>query len=68
MPEMDGFQATKILRDLMRNKKIPEIPIVALTANTSDNDKKACLQAGMADHLGKPLCEENLKRVLRKYQ
>jgi len=67
MPEMDGYQATRKLKEMMRSKKIPEIPIVALTANTSDNDKKACLKSGMADHLGKPLREEDLQRVLRKY-
>ncbi len=67
MPIMDGYQTTKALRDLMETGKIPEIPIVALTANDSQNDKIACLKVGMKDHLSKPLQKSELRRVLKAY-
>jgi len=67
MPEMDGYQATKILRDLMRLGKIPEIPIVALTANNNESDKKACLKAGMCEYLSKPLTDNDLMNLFKKY-
>ncbi|KAF2078150.1 hypothetical protein CYY_000534 [Polysphondylium violaceum] len=63
MPEMDGFEATKIIRDLEKNKSIkpppshkhPHIIIVALTANSGYEDKQKCLQVGMNDFLQKPI-------------
>jgi len=64
MPGMDGYEATRHLKKLMEEQKIPEIPIVAFTANTSEADKEACLQAGMVAHLGKPLNEPDLLAVL----
>ena len=67
MPIMDGYQTTKALRDLMESGKIPEIPIVASTANDSQNDKIACLKVGMKDHLSKPLQKSELRRVLKAY-
>jgi len=67
MPVMDGYETTKALKDLMREKKIPEIPIVALTANDSEIDRQLCAEIGMCDHLSKPLKESALKRILYKY-
>jgi len=67
MPVMDGYQTTKKLKELMEAKKIPSIPIVALTANDTEADREACLKVGMADHLGKPLKESELTRVLKKH-
>jgi len=67
MPVMDGYQTTRKLRELMEAEEIPLIPIVALTANNTEADRIACLQAGMADHLGKPLKEIDLTKILKKY-
>ena len=67
MPIMDGYQASKELKELMNRGKVPRIPIIALTANSSEVDKKACFKVGMVDHLSKPLDEEDLKRVMEKY-
>jgi len=67
MPVMDGYQTTKALRKLMESRKIPAVPIVALTANGTEADKKACLEAGMSDHLTKPLKESELVRILKKF-
>jgi CheY-like chemotaxis protein len=66
MPEMDGLDATRRIRALPE-QKLAELPIVAMTANVSQEDIDACIEAGMNDHLGKPICLEELYRVLIKY-
>jgi len=67
MPIMDGYQTTKALKEMMESKKIKEIPIVALTANDTDADRKACKEVGMCDFLSKPLSQTELARILKKY-
>jgi len=67
MPVMDGYETTKELRDLMKRGEIPEVPIIALTANDSELARKKCEQAGMCGHLSKPLDEKELKIILKKY-
>ena len=52
MPEMDGFTATNILRS---NEEHQNIPIVAMTANAMQGDREKSIQAGMVDHITKPL-------------
>ncbi len=54
MPVMDGYQATRKIRSLER-KDLSEIPIIALTANVLDEDKKKALSNGMNAHIAKPL-------------
>jgi signal transduction histidine kinase/CheY-like chemotaxis protein len=54
MPEMDGFQATKAIRE-MDAPKAKTIPIIALTANAFKEDIDRCLESGMNDHLSKPI-------------
>jgi two-component system, sensor histidine kinase and response regulator len=63
MPEMDGITATKVIRD----KGYTEIPIVALTAHAQEEDREACLSAGMNDHITKPLKREKLYDLLRTW-
>ncbi|MBA4368162.1 MAG: hypothetical protein C0403_11065 [Desulfobacterium sp.] len=63
MPEMDGITATKVIRD----KGCTEIPIVALTAHAREEDREACLSAGMNDHITKPLKREKLYDLLRTW-
>ena len=66
MPEMDGFEATERIRSLdLPNAK--EIPIVAMTANVFKEDIEHCLEAGMNDHVGKPIDYENMIDKLKKY-
>ena len=66
MPEMDGFQATKLIR---RSNSLPDeivnIPIIALTANAIKGDEQACYKAGMNDYLAKPITLNILKQKLR---
>jgi len=66
MPEMDGYEATKRIRAL-DSEYAKTIPIVAMTANVFREDIEACLQAGMNDHVGKPLDFEEVIAILHKY-
>ena len=64
MPEMDGLEATTLIR------KIPgkaELPIVAMTANVLDEDREQCLAAGMCDFLGKPFEPQELQQILQRW-
>ncbi len=61
MPEMNGFEATQAILAQLRERAPP---IIACTASVLDQDKQACLDAGMVDHLAKPIKRERLLEVL----
>jgi two-component system, sensor histidine kinase and response regulator len=61
MPEMDGFETTLEIRKRERDSNSKRIPIIALTANAMDQDREDCLNAGMDDHLAKPLSRQQLQ-------
>lgn len=65
MPVMDGYQASREIRSL-ESKDLAEIPIIALTANTFDEDKKKALSNGMNAYVAKPIDVEILYETLRK--
>ncbi|WP_237763924.1 PAS domain S-box protein [Terrimicrobium sacchariphilum] len=64
MPEMDGLEATRNVRQLERERQIPPAVIVALTAGVSEADRQSCTEAGMDLFLGKPFTGESLNRIL----
>ncbi len=63
MPVMDGYTTTRHIRSMF-DRQLSSIPVVAMTANAFDEDKKQCLEAGMNDHISKPVDPERLKQVL----
>ncbi len=65
MPEMDGLQATRAIRQ--HSKWGAEVPIIAITANAFAKDREACLEAGMSDYLSKPIREAALRSMLDKW-
>lgn len=67
MPVMDGYEATRRIREGAAGVHNKNIPIVALTANVSDEDRQLCFAAGMNDFLGKPINLDALKTVLHKF-
>ena len=68
LPEMDGYQITKCIREFeMKNNVENPVPIIALTANTYDNDKEKCFRAGMNDYLSKPFSSIQLIEMVEKY-
>ncbi|MDR2133015.1 MAG: response regulator [Clostridiales Family XIII bacterium] len=66
MPEMDGYEATRRIRSFDA-PQAREIPIVAMTANVFREDVERCLEAGMNDHVGKPLDLEDVLKKLHKF-
>ena len=52
MPVMDGVTATRAIR---RRKQLGDLPVIAMTANAMAGDRDRCLQAGMNDHIAKPI-------------
>lgn len=66
MPIMDGYQATQEIRKL-KNRKLADIPIIAMTANAFEEDRQAAMKAGMDDHLAKPIQIEKLYEMMTKY-
>lgn len=67
MPEMDGYEATRHIRDHYRRNHLKPIPIIAMTANAMKQDQEKCLAAGMDDHLGKPFLRKELETILLKW-
>lgn len=65
MPVMDGFEATKQIRAL-ENAELANIPIIAMTANAFEEDKKAALDAGMNGHIPKPIDVPKLLELLKE--
>jgi CheY-like chemotaxis protein len=65
MPEMDGFEATRQIRQLGRRKC--DIPIVAMTANTQESDRGACVEVGMNDFIAKPFVKKQLTELLDRF-
>jgi PAS domain S-box-containing protein len=72
MPEMDGFEATSVIRNQeaslqQAGGKPPRLPIIAMTANTMKEDREQCLAVGMDDFLSKPVTSKSLAAVLNRW-
>ena len=65
MPEMDGLEATRIIREMNR-PDAGKIPIIALTANAFDEDVQHSMQAGLNAHLSKPVEPETLFKTMEE--
>ena len=67
MPEMNGFEATGVIRDPGSKVLNHSVPIIAMTANDSKSDREQCLAAGMDDFLTKPVKGDALAAMLEKW-
>lgn len=66
MPDLDGIEATKIIRSL-EGEYFKKVPIIALTANTIVSAEKMFIQSGMSDFLAKPIKTSELNKILNKW-
>ncbi len=64
MPVMDGYEATQAIR---KEERFSSLPIVAMTANAMQGDREKCLDAGMNDHVSKPINNKELFSALKKW-
>ncbi|MDQ1262423.1 MAG: two-component system, sensor histidine kinase and response regulator, partial [Euryarchaeota archaeon] len=67
MPEMDGYEATRIIRRQGSKALNPCIPIIAMTALAMHGDREKCIQAGMNDFIAKPVLRRELKKMLTNW-
>ena len=65
MPIMDGYEATRQIRKL-KNPETANIPIIAMTANAFEEDRQKALEAGMNEHVAKPIDLARLLEVVKK--
>ena len=66
MPEMDGYEATGIIRDLEKKTDTHTL-IIAITANAMQGDRETCLKAGMDEYISKPLDPQKLQAFLKQW-
>jgi len=67
MPEMDGLEATRRIRHPNSGVLTPQVPIIAMTANSLDSDRDECLSAGMDAFLSKPLNAGEVSRTIKHF-
>jgi len=67
MPEMDGYEATRAIRNPASKVKNVDIPVVAMTANALKGDREKCLEAGMDDYISKPVNPDELDAAIKKF-
>jgi CheY-like chemotaxis protein len=68
MPRMDGYQATRAIRDYQARENARLVPIIAVTADAMPETREACLAAGMNDFVVKPISPRTLLGVLRRWE
>jgi PAS domain S-box-containing protein len=67
MPELDGLEATRRIRDPRSAVRRHDIPVIAMTAHALQGDRERCLEAGMDDHVTKPVSQRALAEAIDKW-
>lgn len=67
MPGMDGYEATRIIRDPHSSVMDHNIPVIAVTANVSDENKEKCIKNGMNDFIPKPINPDKIKTICKPF-
>jgi CheY-like chemotaxis protein len=65
---MDGLETTQYIRKQELELQLPQMAIVAMTANATDDDQNRCSKAGMNDYISKPIQIDKLKNILQRYE
>lgn len=67
MPELDGLESTRRIRQMEKERKLSHTPVIAMTAHVRDQDKEQCLDAGMNDFIAKPFNPSVLSTKISNY-
>lgn len=67
MPDMDGIEATRHIRNKQSSIIDHDVPIIAMTAHAMKGDKERCIEAGMTDYISKPIHLRSLTRILENW-
>ncbi len=67
MPIMDGFEATRIIRNIEKEREMDPSIILALTANSSNDDRDKCLESGMNDFVSKPIRRDSIESTIKHW-
>jgi CheY-like chemotaxis protein len=67
MPVMDGLEATRQLRRLQQQGRLPRFPVLGLSAHALETDRRAALDAGMDDYLTKPIDADRLRQAVQRW-
>ncbi|NQU04427.1 MAG: response regulator, partial [Syntrophaceae bacterium] len=67
MPEMDGFTATRKIRNPQSAIRNHNIPVIAMTAHAMQSDRDACIEAGMDDYVSKPISPKKLSEAIQRW-
>jgi len=67
MPQMDGFEATGVIRDPASRVRNHHVPVIAMTAHAMKGDREKCLETGMDDYISKPVTALALNEILEKF-
>ena len=67
MPDIDGYECTRRIRQGVVGSDYARVPIVAMTANAMEGDKERCIATGMDDYISKPIDPENLENILKRW-
>jgi len=67
MPEMDGYETTRIIRSERMQCETGDVPVVAMTAHAMIGDREKCICAGMNDYIAKPIRKSDLEAILARY-
>jgi len=67
MPEMDGLESTRAIREFEQKNSLPKVPIVAMTGQAMEGDRENCLKTGMDDYIVKPINKTVLLEMIQKF-
>ena len=67
MPDLNGYEATKAIRELELKLNRPRTPIIAVTAHALKGDREDCLRNDMDDYISKPIAIERVNEILKKW-
>jgi CheY-like chemotaxis protein len=68
MPEMDGMEGTRAIRDFEKRQDLERVPIIAMTGQAMEGDREKCLETGMDDYIVKPINKKVLLDIVHKWQ